>query len=73
MCEESCEETVKEGCRSQENVIGNLTRNASNLRAWSKNKFGDFAKEMRECKESMGKLIEEESTVEIEYYSNAGY
>lgn len=62
--EEACEEAVKEARRSGENIIGNIARMTSELREWSKNKFGDFAKEMRNCKGRTGKLIEEEPTVE---------
>lgn len=48
MREESCEDTVKTVWRNGEGVIGNLARTATGLREWSKNKFGDFSREMRD-------------------------
>ena len=64
MREESCEDTVKTVWRHGENVVGNIARTANGLRDWSKNKFGDCAREMRECTARMGKLMKEEPTEE---------
>lgn len=45
-------------------VCGNLTRMARELKEWSHKRFGEFAQEMRACKNQMGKLMKEEQTKE---------
>ena len=62
--EESCEDTIKKAWQPEEDVCRNITRTARELRGWSKETFGGVAKELRECKMSMGKLMEEEPTAE---------
>lgn len=43
----------------------NLTRVAQKLTSWSRRKYGDAAKELRECRQTMGRLMEEEQSAEV--------
>lgn len=40
-------------------VCSNISHTSAHLTKWSNNTFGNFAKEMRTCSESMKKLMEE--------------
>lgn len=60
--EESCEEVIKEAWSGGWDVASCLSRTTVKLKEWSNEKFGDFAKQMRDCKARMGQLMGEEQT-----------
>lgn len=62
--EEECGDVIVAAWDKGEDVKGNLARAASKLREWSHNRFREFAKEMRSCKQQMGALMEAEQTSE---------
>ena len=62
--EEECGEVIAAEWIKGDDVNGNLSRTASKLREWSHKRFGEFAKEMRACKQQMGELMEAEQTTE---------
>ncbi|KAL2903368.1 hypothetical protein RDABS01_002078 [Bienertia sinuspersici] len=49
----------------REGSVGDIVSEANRLRTWSKNTFGNFAKEMRECQSKMAKLREEEQMDDV--------
>ena len=62
--EEECGDIIKEMWRQGADICSNLTRTARSLKEWSHKKFGEFAREIRECKAQMGTLMTEEQTHE---------
>uniref|UniRef100_A0A803MN91 Uncharacterized protein n=2 Tax=Chenopodium quinoa TaxID=63459 RepID=A0A803MN91_CHEQI len=56
---DSCLSIIQEAWSDGGDASSNISRTASCLRAWSGRTFGNFAKEMRTCKQNMAKLMEE--------------
>ena len=60
--EDECGDVIAAAWEKGEGVTGNLGRTKNELRKWSQTRFGDFAKEMRACRQQMGALMEDEPT-----------
>lgn len=63
--EPECDSIVEGAWGGRESVIHKINRSASKLSTWSKERFGDFAKEMRKCREEMSFLMAEPQTAKI--------
>lgn len=65
MREEESTEVIEEAWKEGASVKEKLKRTTSSLMKWSKGKFGNHAREIRECKNKMSKLIVEPQTDEV--------
>ncbi|KAL2923822.1 Aspartyl/glutamyl-tRNA(Asn/Gln) amidotransferase subunit C [Bienertia sinuspersici] len=63
--EASCLEVIANAWEGGHDVCINIRRTSEKFSKWSNSIFGNFAKEMRECKARMQKLMEEDQTQEI--------
>lgn len=63
--EEESLKVVSEAWQKGGDAVVNLMRNAHKLGSWSKQTFGNTAKEIRGCQSEMQKLMEEEPTLEV--------
>ncbi|KAL2939383.1 LINE-1 retrotransposable element ORF2 protein [Bienertia sinuspersici] len=63
--ENMCEEIIKEAWQSRGSFCSKLEETSTQLIRWSKETFGSFAREMRDCKKIMEKLMEMEPTEEV--------
>ncbi|KAL2926353.1 hypothetical protein RDABS01_011626 [Bienertia sinuspersici] len=62
--ENMCEEIIKEAWQLRGSFCSKLEATSTQLIRWSKETFGSFAREMRDCKKMMEKLMEMEPTEE---------
>lgn len=62
---EYCHEVIKAAWESAGDIGEKLSHTVSKLQKWSREKFGDAAKELRACKIRMSTLMEEEKTEEF--------
>ena len=69
--EEECGQVIEVAWMRGEDVLGNMAKATRELREWSRARFGDFAKEMRQCKQQMGALMEAELTADTITQMNA--
>lgn len=60
-----CDNIVEEAWQQGRNVQENISHSAKKLQAWSKEYFGSFAKEMKQCKEKMNALMETDPSEEV--------
>lgn len=56
---------IVEGWSHGEDLSSKLAAMTSKLRQWSREKFGNFAKEMRGCKLRVTQLMEEAQTEDV--------
>lgn len=63
--EASCHDIIHEAWEREGDCRSKLMLTATSLGKWSKEKFGDFAKEIRECKKVMNELMEKEQTEDV--------
>ena len=63
--DERCEDVIKDAWREGQDLARSMTNTTAKLRDWSKETFGAFAKEMRECQAHMRTLMGEEQTHEV--------
>lgn len=64
MRDNKCSEIIASAWVEGGDVCSNISRTSAHLTKWSNNTFGNFAKEMGTCSESMKKLMEEEQSQE---------
>uniref|UniRef100_A0A803MJ30 Uncharacterized protein n=1 Tax=Chenopodium quinoa TaxID=63459 RepID=A0A803MJ30_CHEQI len=62
--EESCGDVIRQAWEGGGDISHNIKRTAANLGGWSKAYFGNFAKEMGDCKAGMAALMEKEPSPE---------
>ncbi|XP_021748400.1 uncharacterized protein LOC110714214 [Chenopodium quinoa] len=63
--DETCGDIVKEAWNWGGDICLKFAHTSINLSTWSRNKFGDFIKEMKDCKGRMESLMGETQTEEI--------
>uniref|UniRef100_A0A803KPX1 Uncharacterized protein n=1 Tax=Chenopodium quinoa TaxID=63459 RepID=A0A803KPX1_CHEQI len=63
--DENCAEIVSDAWERGGDLCSKIAFTSSNLSAWSREKFGDFMKELQACKGKMEQLMEETQTEEV--------
>lgn len=63
--EESCGNVINNVWNERGSTISKIKNCASRLKSWSKDTFGSFAKEIRDCKSQMKDLMEDDQTNEV--------
>ncbi|XP_021773650.1 uncharacterized protein LOC110737625 [Chenopodium quinoa] len=63
--DETCGDIVKDVWNWGGDICSKIAHTSINLSAWSRNKFGDFIKEMKDCRGTMESLMGESQTEEI--------
>lgn len=63
--DESCAEVVANAWTNGSDAVANISRMASKLSIWSRDKFGDFHKELKACQQQMRALMEEPQSEEV--------
>lgn len=63
--DESCEEMVVKAWEAGSDVISNLARTSHKLQSWSRDRFGNFQKELKDCANQMKVFMEEPQTDDV--------
>uniref|UniRef100_A0A803MS51 Endonuclease/exonuclease/phosphatase domain-containing protein n=1 Tax=Chenopodium quinoa TaxID=63459 RepID=A0A803MS51_CHEQI len=63
--DENCAEIVSDAWERGEDLCSKIAFTSSNLSAWSREKFGDFVKDLQACKGKMEQLMGETQTEEV--------
>uniref|UniRef100_A0A803M8Y9 Endonuclease/exonuclease/phosphatase domain-containing protein n=1 Tax=Chenopodium quinoa TaxID=63459 RepID=A0A803M8Y9_CHEQI len=63
--DETCGDIVANAWSRGGDICSKIAHTSLNLSAWSRNKFGDFVKELKECRARMESLMEENQTKSI--------
>lgn len=63
--EDSCKEIIQSAWHLEGNINSKISCTASRLTKWSKEKFGNFARVMRERQNKMGQLMEQDQPEDV--------
>uniref|UniRef100_A0A803L0Q7 Zinc knuckle CX2CX4HX4C domain-containing protein n=1 Tax=Chenopodium quinoa TaxID=63459 RepID=A0A803L0Q7_CHEQI len=63
--EETCADIIENAWNRGGDICSKIAHTPINLSAWSRNKFGDFLKEMKDCRARMEELMKEDQTMTL--------